>query len=147
MNEDSPKIELSIDERIEYTQLCEGYRHDDKLIYRSFSVLIPLSFGAIAIAVELPQTRLALTIFSIAIYCFWLLMSVRLSWFTAVRLSRARELELKAGLNHFTLLKEPSQQLKKKFGSKLSIRLLRWCFLFILIISWAIVYILSFSST
>ena len=133
---------LTEDERAEYIEIGELYRHDDQLIYHGASTLLPLSYGSIAIAAQFPALRVALAVFSVSLYLYWLLHSVRLSWYTAVRLERARELERLAGLKlHTWVGVDPPAPYDRQFGRRISIRTLRWVFLIVLLASWAILFI------
>lgn len=93
MNENTVSTEiirLSDDERMEYAEIGQFNRHDDTIAYQLAAVLLPLSFGAVALAAQFPNMRYALAVFSITIYLYWLLVSDRLAWFSAVRHTRAR---------------------------------------------------------
>lgn len=132
---------LTDEERMEYAEICEYHRHEDTIAYQLASVLLPLSFGAIAVSVEFPDMRCALALFSIALYLYWVLFSVRLAWFSEIRLKRARELEAKAGLHHHRAFDDPPLELKGKWGYRISIRKLRWLFLFLLFFGWMVVLV------
>lgn len=126
----------SEDQRTEYLELGSWCRHDDTMIYQAATIFLPLSFGSVAGAFQFTAARFGLCFFSLALYVFWLLLSVRLSWFSAVRLERARQLEEVAGLHHHQVLSKPPTDLARRIGSKLSIRLLRRIFLVVLLAAW-----------
>jgi hypothetical protein len=126
---------------MEYTEIGEWCRHDDTMIYQAASVLLPLSFGGLAIAVQFPKARYALAFFSAVLYGYWLLLSIRLSWFSAVRLERAREIEAMAGFDHHRKLFAPSGPLSKQLGSKVSIRSVRWGFGVVLLVGWILAFL------
>lgn len=123
---------LGPDEHLEYSEIGEWCRADDQCIYHLASVLLPLSFGALPLAYELPQARFALALASVALYLYWLLTATRLNWFSSLRLARARELEASAGLSHH-----------RRISSELStwrrprVKVVRWVFLFVLVGGWA----------
>ena len=135
----TPLQELSADERLEYEQLGHWARHDDTMIYQAASTILPLAFGSLAVAVQFPKMAMPLAVFSFVLYAYWLLISVRLSWFSSVRLERMRELELKAGLEHHFLLKSPPNIFASGSGARLSIRKVRWLGLVVLGIAWLVV--------
>jgi hypothetical protein len=134
---ESEKRSLTEDERLEYAEIGELYRHDDQMVYTAATVFLPLAFGALAVGAQFPATSVWAAFFSLSIYLFWVLIATRCSWFTAVRLERARELERLSGMNHHLLLKEPPLALRKGAGHYISIRRLRWIFLLILLVGWA----------
>jgi len=49
------------------------------MIYQAASVFLPLAFGSLAVAVQFPEARIALAIFSGALYLYWLWIAIRLS--------------------------------------------------------------------
>lgn len=81
----------SEDQRTEYLEIGSWCRHDDTMICQAATIFLPLSFGSVAGAFQFPAARFGLFFFSLALYVFWLLLSVRLSWFSAMRLERARD--------------------------------------------------------
>lgn len=127
---------LSDDERMEYTEIGQFYRHDDSIAYQLASILLPLSFGAVALAAQFPKMRFALAVFSITIHLYWVLVSERLAWFSDVRKFRANELETKAGLCLHRAFTNLPSNLARRRGRYLSIRRLRLIFLCLLILSW-----------
>ena len=129
---------LTEDERIEYAEIGQFYRHDDTIIYQLAAVLLPLSFGAVVAAAQYLNLRYFLFLGSIALYSFWFLVSIRLSWFSRVRMERARELEQTAGLNHHQIVHDPPAHLRH-IGSRISIRLLRLVVFVVLLVIWAAV--------
>ena len=130
--------ELSVDERLEYEHLSHWGRHDDTMIYQAASTVLPLAFGAVAIAVQFPKMVIPLALFSIVLYVYWLLIATRLSWFSSVRLHRMRELENKACLGHHVILSNPPLQLQSILGSRISIRKVRWLGLIVLATAWLV---------
>jgi hypothetical protein len=127
---------LSEDERLEYSEIGEMYRHDDQMTYSAASVFLPLSYGALVVGAQFPSVKLWVAFFSISLYLYWQLLSVRSSWYSAVRLERARELEKIAGLKHHHLIGEPPPRLKSQLGYHISIRRLRYFFLAVLVAGW-----------
>jgi len=142
-SEPADRRPLSEDERMEYIQIGDFYKHDDTIAYHLASILLPLSFGAIATAQKFPEIKISLCFFSIAIYAYWILFSERLAWFSKIRMIRARELEDKAGLRHHNLLEEPPAKLKCKLGDFLRIGRIRFIFLFLLVIIWVGLFLLN----
>lgn len=130
--------ELSEAERLEYHQLNEWARHDDTMIYQAASTVLPLSFGAVAVAVQYPKMALPLALFSLALYGYWLVVAIRLSWFSAVRIDRMRALEMKSAMRHHRHLNEPPGSLGSQIGSQLSIRKTRAIGAFFLVGAWLI---------
>lgn len=126
----------SEDQRTEYLEIGNWCRHDDSMIYQAAAVFLPLSFGSIAGAFQFPAARYGLLFFSLSIYLYWLLLSIRLSWFSSVRLERARSLEALVGLAHHELLDKPPEPYARHLGAKTSIRKLRFLFFMILIVAW-----------
>jgi hypothetical protein len=126
----------SEDQRTEYLEIGNWCRHDDAMIYQAAAVFLPLSFGSIAGAFQFPAARFGLLFFSLGLYLYWLFLSVRLSWFSAVRLERARVLEEGVGISHHDLLSRPPDAYARQLGAKLSVRRLRLIFLAILIVAW-----------
>ena len=131
--------ELSEDERLEYVELCNWARHDDTMIYQAASTILPLSFGAIAVAAQFPKMLIPLAIGSATLYVYWLLISIRLSWYSSVRLGRLRSIEAKAGLEQHLLLKSPPKDLALLPGARLSIRTVRLLGAIALLVSWVVV--------
>jgi len=129
-------VGLSADERLEYEHLSQWARHDDTMIYQAASTVLPLAFGAIAVAVQFPKMVIPLALFSIVLYVYWLLIATRLSWFSLVRLQRMRELEQKASFAHHLMLTIPPNNLKQLTGSRISIRTVRWLGLAVLVTAW-----------
>lgn len=117
-----PTTPLSETERFEYQQLSDWARHDDTMIYQTASTVLPLSFGAVAVAVQYPKMAIPLAVFSLALYGYWLVVAMRLSWFSSVRIDRMRGLETMSAMRHHTQLKEPPEHLRSKVGSGISIR-------------------------
>jgi hypothetical protein len=126
----------SEEERSEYVELGSWCRHDDSIIYQAAAVFLPLSFGSVAVAYQFPSARFGLLFFSLSVYLYWLLICVRISWLSAVRLERARELEDRANLHHYKMLTSPPVELGKGLGGKLSVRKLRLLFLWVLVLLW-----------
>lgn len=131
------QVQLSEDERLEYTEIGEWSRADDSIIYQATAVLLPLAFGAIPVALQFPVGRYGLAVFSLTLYLYWLLISTRLSWYSSVRLARARELEGRVGLQHHVRLEKPPAPFDKALGSQLSIRRIRWWLLAALALAWS----------
>ena len=136
----STEAPLSEDERLEYAEIGALYRHDDTMVYTAAQVFLPLSFGALAVAAQFPATRVWAAFFSISLYAFWLELATRCSWYTEVRLSRARTLERKAGLKHHLDIETPPQDLSRKRGARISIRAIRVSFFVLLILGWVGVF-------
>ena len=136
---------LNDDERMEYIQINDFYKHDDNMAYRLASILLPLSFGAFVVAQTQDDRNIkfALFLFSIAIYMWWALSSERTAWYSKIRMSRARELEEKADLWHHRRINNPTNELKCKLGNCLKIRRLRWIFFLILVICWSGLFLLD----
>ena len=130
---------MTEDERMEYNQIGDFYKHDDAMAYRLASILLPISYGAFVVAQTQDDkyVKIALCLFSIAIYLWWALSAERLAWFSKVRMSRAHELEEEAGLSHHSRLNNPPNKLKCELWHRLSIRNMRWIFFLILIICWS----------
>jgi hypothetical protein len=135
-----PKDKLSDVEKLEYQDISRWSRHDDVMIHRAAYAALPLSFGAVAVAAQLPKMALPLAIFSLFLYCYWLVVATRLSWFSAVRLDRLRELEGKAALSHHSRLAQPPKEHDYKWGAKVSIRAVRFVGLGLLVLAWQITY-------
>jgi len=108
------------------------------MIYQAASTILPLSFGAVAVATQFPKMAAPLAVLSVVLYIYWLLLATRLSWYTSVRRERQRELERKAGLNHHLLLGNPPSKLRSALGNKISIRSVRWWGLLILAVAWVV---------
>ncbi len=134
---------LTEDERLEYQTIGELYRHDDTLIYQSASTFFPLAFGAVAVAAQFPGLRVALAVFSVVLYLYWLLLSARMSWYTAVRLHRAQELESIAGLKMYRWMKDPPEPFNSLLVNRYRIRSLRWIFLIVLVFSWLVLFVVT----
>lgn len=134
----SNTTELSETERFEYHQLSDWARHDDTMIYQAASTVLPLSFGAVAAAVQYPKMALPLALFSLALYGYWLVVAIRLSWFSAVRIDRMRVLEMKSAMQHHTQLSDPPDGLRSRLGARLSIRRFRTIGAFFLVGAWLV---------
>ena len=130
--------ELSETEHFEYHQLSDWARHDDTMIYQAASTVLPLSFGAVAVAVQYPKMALPLALFSLALYGYWLVVAIRLSWFSQVRIDRMRVLETKSAMRHHTQLSEPPDGLRSRLGARLSIRRFRTIGAFFLVGAWLV---------
>jgi len=128
--------QLSDIDKLEYEQLSLWARADDTVIYQSASTILPLSFGALAAAVQFPKVALLLAVFSIVLYVYWLLIATRLSWFSTVRLNRLRHLEAKLGHVHHVALVKPPADAASHIGARISIRVLRWIGAGVLLVSW-----------
>lgn len=127
---------LTEDERMEYAEIGQFHRHDDTIAYQLGAVLLPLSFGAVALAAQFPDMRYWLAGFSITIYLYWHLVSARLAWFTDVRRTRVLELEKKAGLRNHRAFEDIPPHLACKCGRHLSIRRMRLVFFVLLTLCW-----------
>ena len=132
---------LTDDEREEYAEILENCRHDDTVIYQLGAILLPLALGAVAVAAQFPGLRYPLAVFSLLLYLYWFLVSVRYSWFSEVRRIRGRELESKAGLNHLQIFLTLPPEMASQLGARLSIRRLRILFLVFLTVTWSVLLI------
>lgn len=130
--------DLSPNERLEYDEIGKWCRHDDDMIYKAAAVFLVISFGALPVAVQYPRGRYALFFVSLAIYIFWWLTAKRMSWFSSVRLQRARELEAAAGMQHHARLASPPSEQSSELGCRLSVRRLRTVFFGVLVIAWIV---------
>ena len=139
-SEPTDRNSLNEDERMEYNQIGDFYKHDDAMAYRLASILLPLSFGAVTAASKYPDMKITLCFFSIGIYLWWALSTERLAWFSKIRMSRAHELEEKAGLWHHRRIDKPPNDFKCELGNFLSVRKIRWGFFIFLIIFWVILF-------
>lgn len=129
-------------EKIEYVELNNCQRQDDSIIYSLASIVLPLSFGSFAVAAQFPKMRYALAGASIVLFLYWLLVAVRLSWYSSVRFHRMQELEANSGLYHHLLIRKPPDHLARKLGYRLSIRAMRITLLVVLVIGWIFVLVL-----
>ena len=140
-------IPLTEDERLEYAQLAEFYRHDNTIIYQSASIFLPVSFGAIAFALQFPSASVPVATASIILYWYWFRVAQRLSWFSDVRMRRLRKLEKKAGLKHHFNLRKVPKSLIRIDGANRSIRRDRKWMFRLLIFVWIITLLwIHFSS-
>ena len=124
----------------EHASIDAWCRHDDTMIYTSAATFLPLTFGALAFALQWPKVRLALAFFSLSLYVYWLALSIRLSWFSTARLRRAAEVEERLGISHHRYVSAPPEELTQRLGAKISIRRLRFWMLGLLSAAWIAIF-------
>jgi len=137
---------MTDEEKLEYQEIGAWCRADDTIMYQAAAVFLSLSFGAVPLALQYPTTRVGLAFASIGLYIFWLAIATRLSWYSAVRLKRARELERKSGMAHHLSIHEPKGAVAREIGNCIHIKHVRLLFLFLLALAWVIVLCCACSS-
>jgi len=136
----SARSTLNEDERMEYNQIGDFYKHDDNMAYRFGSIILPTSLGAFGFSLKYSKIGLPLYTFSSILYIYWILFCERLRCYSKIRMSRARELEEKAGLGHHCRINEHDKLkckwLKRKLKDCLSIRFQRSALLLVIVLYW-----------
>lgn len=91
---------LTDDERAEYAELGAAYRNDDNISVATSALLLPVSFGAVAVIWQSPQLFFPLLSVSYVSFFVHALYLGRLQDYTMVRLRRMRWLETKGQMDH-----------------------------------------------
>src|SRR5207253_4973162 len=106
----------------EHASIDAWCRQDDTVIYNTAATFLPLTFGALAFALQWPKLRLPLAFFSLSLYTYRLAMSVRLSWFSAARLRRAVEVEKLLGISHDRYVSNRPAETTRRIAWRSSVR-------------------------